>query len=252
MNRVRVVVSGAGGRMGREVLRGVLEDPALHLVGAVDPGHCGIRVGSLAGKPSDIIVKSDLLAVLSSVQADVLLDFSVPEAVLPTARLALPAGVAMVIGTTGLGEADMDELHVLSETHEVPVLVAPNFALGAVLMMQFARQAVRYFPDVEIIEMHHQHKVDAPSGTAKRTAQILAEARNNWHLDIGKDIPIHSVRLPGLVAHQEIIFGGIGQVLSIRHDSIGRESFIPGVVLAAQRIKRAKGVVLGLENLINL
>jgi 4-hydroxy-tetrahydrodipicolinate reductase len=170
--------------------------------------------------------------------ADVLVDFTIPETAVENAREAVAAGVHVVIGTTGF---DIDELRNLSGAN---VFVAPNFAIGAVLMMQFAVQAARHMAKAEIIELHHDRKLDAPSGTAARTASLMREAG-------GREVPIHSVRLPGLVAHQEVILGDVGQTLTIRHDSIDRESFMPGVLLAVRRVPTLeRSPVVGLENLL--
>jgi 4-hydroxy-tetrahydrodipicolinate reductase len=171
--------------------------------------------------------------------ADVVVDFTQPEAALDNARACLEAGVHCVMGTTG---ADFSSLRGVGSAN---LLVAPNFAIGAVLMMQLARQAAAHMPACEIVELHHDGKLDAPSGTAKRTAELIREAGGDVHE------PIHSVRLPGLVAHQEVLFGGLGQTLSIRHDSISRESFMPGVLLAVRRVGAlTDSPVIGLENLL--
>lgn len=154
-------------------------------------------------------------------------------------RTILENGAHGVIGTTGVTDENLHEIKMLCEKLKVNCLVAPNFAIGAVLMMQFAKEAVKHMPQAEIIEFHHETKADKPSGTALKTAQLM-----------GKEVPIHSVRLPGLVAHQEVIFGGLGQTLTIRHDSISRESFMPGVIMAVKKIKGLKGLVYGLENLL--
>ena len=171
--------------------------------------------------------------------ADVVVDFSRPEAALGNARLCLESGVHCVMGTTG---ADFSSLEGVGDAN---LFVAPNFAIGAVLMMEAARMIAPHMPECEIIELHHDQKVDAPSGTAKRTAELVSDAGGNVHQ------PIHSVRLPGLVAHQEVLFGGLGQTLSIRHDSISRESFMPGVLLAIRKVGSLDhSPVIGLENLL--
>jgi 4-hydroxy-tetrahydrodipicolinate reductase len=169
--------------------------------------------------------------------ADAAVDFTAPAAVLDNVRRALSAGVPCVVGTTGF---DQDELAELADEHGRPVFFAPNFAVGAVLMMRFAAEAVKSLPRAEIVELHHETKVDAPSGTAKATAATM-----------GGDVPIHSVRLPGLVAHQEVIFGGPGQTLTIRHDTTSREAFVPGVLLALERVRDLPpGLTVGLEALL--
>jgi 4-hydroxy-tetrahydrodipicolinate reductase len=171
--------------------------------------------------------------------ADVVVDFTTPEAAPGNARMCLEAGVHCVMGTTG---TDYGELSGVGSAN---LFAAPNFAIGAVLMMEFSKQAARHMPECEVIELHHDQKVDAPSGTAKRTAQLIGEAGGNVHE------PIHSVRLPGLVAHQEVIFGGLAQTLTIRHDSIARESFMPGVLLAVRKVGSLdRSPLVGLEHLL--
>ncbi len=247
---IRVVVAGAKGRMGIETVRAV-EGAAqsagdIELVGTTGRGD-------------------DLNRVLVELRPDVLVDFTLPEVVMPNIRTALAARVVPLVGATGLSTADLDEIARLCETHQTACLVAPNFAIGAVLMMQFAQAAARYMPDAEIIEMHHERKKDAPSGTAQKTAQLIAQARTQAAIGDAPgafetatgarggrvdEVPVHSVRLPGFVASQEVIFGAPGQRLVLRHDSIDRASFMPGVLLAVRRAKEMRGLVYGLENLL--
>lgn len=265
---ISVVITGVAGKMGRETAKAVLaEAPALKLVGAVDPRADGKDLGDYLGLPGGrgIIVGGDLNRLLQAVKADVLVDFTNPQAVFSNAKTALEYGVAPVIGTTGLDEVDIAELQKISERVGVAVLIVPNFALGAVLMMEFARRAAHYFRHVEIIEMHHDQKIDAPSGTAIKTAQMIAAERGSLkqgHPEEYEKMPgarggeyeglrIHSVRLPGLVAHQQVIFGGPGQILSIRHDSLHRESFMPGVIMAIRKVRDLRGVVIGLEKILD-
>lgn len=265
MQRKRVVVAGAGGRMGREVVRAVLAAEGAELVGAVDTRLTGEDAGELAGAGRcGVSLRDDLEGVLRETGADVLVDFTTPAAVMENARRALAAGVVPLIGTTGLGGEELDELHRLCEERGGAALVAPNFALGAVLLMRFAQQAARYFPHVEIIELHHDQKLDAPSGTAMKTAEAIAEGRRQVpgalagemekvagaRGGVYRDVHIHAVRLPGLVAHEEVIFGGLGQTLTLRHDSLSRESFMPGVLLAISKAGGWKGLVYGLEHLL--
>lgn len=222
---LRVVVSGAAGRMGATVVEAVEAADGMEVAAKADPQLDAPLVESLEG-------------------ADVMVEFSTPDTVAENAVLAVESGVHAVVGATGF---DLGELRsrVEGAEGEAKCFVAPNFAIGAVLMMQFARQAAEHMPECEIVELHHDRKLDAPSGTAKRTAELIAEAGGNVHQ------PIHSVRLPGLVAHQEVIFGGEGQTLSIRHDSIDRHSFMPGVVLAVRRVaEMPERFVVGLENLL--
>jgi 4-hydroxy-tetrahydrodipicolinate reductase len=218
---IRVAVAGAAGRMGQTVCRAVQGAGDLELTGRADPA-----------------LNTPVREVLPN--ADVLVDFTVPTSVVANAREALAAGVHVVIGTTGFDPAE------LAGATGANIFVAPNFAIGAVLMMQFAVQAARHMAKAEIIELHHDAKVDAPSGTAARTAALIADASGR-----GQTPPIHSVRLPGLVAHQEVIFGDVGQTLTIRHDSVDRESFMPGVLLAIRRVGGlTESPVVGLENLL--
>jgi 4-hydroxy-tetrahydrodipicolinate reductase len=217
---INVAVSGAAGRMGQTVCEAVNEADDLALVGRADP-----------------LLDTTLADVLAD--ADVVVDFSTPDAAVDNARTCLEAGVHCVMGTTG---ADFSALEGVGSAN---LFVAPNFAIGAVLMMQFARQAAAHMPQCEIVELHHDRKVDAPSGTAARTADLVRDAGGNVHE------PIHSVRLPGLVAHQEVIFGGPGQTLTIRHDSIDRQSFMPGVLLAVRRVASLeRSPTIGLEHLL--
>jgi 4-hydroxy-tetrahydrodipicolinate reductase len=217
---INVAVSGAAGRMGQTACAAVEGADDMALVGRVDP-----------------LLEVALPDVLGD--ADVVIDFSTPDTALYNARTCIEAGVHCVMGTTG---ADFSELEGVGPGK---LFVAPNFAIGAVLMMQFAQQAAKHMPDCEIIELHHDRKVDAPSGTAARTANLVRAAGGNVHE------PIHSVRLPGLVAHQEVLFGGLGQTLSIRHDSIARESFMPGVLLAVRKVESLeRSPTIGLEHLL--
>lgn len=253
--------------MGRETAKAVLaEGPTLKLVGAVDPRKAGVVLGEMIGVPEcEIKISENPNQVFSSTQADVLVDFTNPQAVLQNAKTALKNGAAAVIGTTGLDVVGIAELEKLAGRAGKAVLIVPNFALGAVLMMDFARSAAHYFKDVEIIEMHHNHKVDAPSGTAIKTAQMIQQERDPLRQGHPEEyeklkgvrggesegIRIHSVRLPGLVAHQEVIFGAPGQTLTIRHDSLHRESFMPGVIMAIRQVCGLKGVVIGLEKILD-
>ena len=217
---IRVGVSGAAGRMGQTVCAAVEGADDMQLTGRADPQ-----------------LETALADVLGD--ADVVVDFTTPDAAVDNARTCLEAGVHCVMGTTG---ADFSGLEGVGEAN---LFVAPNFAIGAVLMMELSRQVARHMPDCEIVELHHDQKLDAPSGTAKRTADLLREAGANVHE------PIHSIRLPGLVAHHEVLFGGEGQTLSIRHDSISRESFMPGVLLAIRKVATLeKPLTVGLENLL--
>lgn len=230
---IRVLVAGAKGRMGREVVRALGDEPDMTIAAQVD-------------------ASDDLAQALVAARPAVMVDFTVPSAALANVRAALAARVVCVVGTTGLSPADLGEIAGLCRAHDTAALVAPNFAIGAVLLMRFAREAALYLPDVEIVEMHHEKKIDAPSGTAARTAELIAQARTKTPARGGAAgvVPIHSIRLPGFVASQEVIFGGPGQRLSLRHDSIDRASFMPGVVLAVRKASHLRGLVVGLENLL--
>ena len=217
---IDVAVSGAAGRMGQTVCKAVEQADDMALVGRADP-----------------LLETALADVLGD--ADVVVDFSVPDSAAGNARLCLEAGVHCVVGTSG---ADWSGFEGVGTAN---LFVAPNFAIGAVLMMTFAQQAAAHMPECEIVELHHDRKIDAPSGTAARTAELVTDAGGNVHE------PIHSVRLPGLVAHQEVIFGGAGQTLTIRHDSIDRQSFMPGVLLAVRRVgSLERSPTIGLEHLL--
>jgi 4-hydroxy-tetrahydrodipicolinate reductase len=264
---IRVGVVGAYGKMGREVCRAVVEDPDCVLVAAVDQNGCGENVGAILGHPELDVAISDELDALNDAEVDVAIDFTHPEAVMDTIRWCVRHAVHLVVGTTGISQANLDEIRALidEEGGESNVFVAPNFAIGAVLMMRFAAAASKFLPDVEIIELHHAKKADAPSGTALKTAEEIAKARAEGGsgsaskelvpgargADVG-GIQVHSVRLPGLVAHQEVILAGPGQTLTVRHDSYDRASFMPGVLLAVKSIAKHPGLTYGLENLLEL
>ncbi|MBQ1614051.1 MAG: 4-hydroxy-tetrahydrodipicolinate reductase [Selenomonas sp.] len=259
-----VLVNGACGRMGRAVLKAVAEAKDLELVGAVDITG-GADAGELAGVGANgVKVETDLKTALTRLQPEVMIDFTRPDVVYGNVITALQAKVSPVVGTTGLSDEQKADIRKLAEENDTPAFIAPNFAIGAVLMMVMAKQAAKYMPEVEIIELHHDKKLDAPSGTAVQTAAMIAEVRaahKQGHPEEKEKLSgargadyegmhIHSVRLPGYVAHQEVIFGGLGQTLTIRHDSLNRESFMPGVVLAAEKVRSLKGLTVGLDKLL--
>lgn len=261
---IRVALLGAGGQMGRETARAVIGADDMDLVGACDTACAGAPVSDITGVPDiRLTVACDFSEMLSECSPHVLVDFAKPFD-LARIRSAVEAGVVPVIGSTGQTPDDLKELENMSRTSGVGVLVVPNFAIGAVLMMRFAAEAARYMPNVEIIELHHDRKADAPSGTSIKTAEMIQSARAAADVrparpagadcaargDNRADVHIHSVRLPGLVAHQEVILGGVGQTLTIRHDSLDRTSFMPGVLMAVRRAREIKGFVYGLENLL--
>jgi len=253
---IRVGVLGAAGKMGWAVCAGVAEDPDLELAAAVDPSHAGEEVGGLT-------VAADLDA-LGEGGVEVAVDFTRPDAVVDNVRFLLESGIHAVVGTTGIGPEEQELIRGWAEGGSANAIVAPNFSVGAVLSQQLAEQAAPHFPAAEVIELHHDQKLDAPSGTAAATARRIAAARGEaWKGPGDESVPgvrggevdgvrVHSIRLPGLVAHQEIIFGGRGQTLSIRHDSTDRSSFIPGVLLAVKTVATRPGLTVGLEPLLGL
>ena len=263
---IRVGVIGACGRMGLMVCRAVAEADDLALVAAIDRSKIGENVGALIGQPKLGIPVSDELERLLEAEAEIAIDFTHPDVVMDNVRWCIDHGVHLVVGTTGITAEDLQSIEkaIADEGSETHVIVATNFALGAVLMLRFASQAIQFFPAVEIVELHHDNKADAPSGTAIATVNRLHDERSEpWRgptpesLDgvRGGDfdgIRVHSVRLPGLVAHQEVIFGGQGQTLTIRHDSTDRSSFIPGVLMAARAVMTRPGLTVGLEPLLDL
>ena len=241
---IKVGVLGARGRMGSEVVKAVTDASDLELVAALDLG--------------------DSLDTLITNGAQVVVDFTTPDSVMANLEFLISHNIHAVIGTTGFDDSRVAKIKSLLATSKSGVLIAPNFAIGAVLMMEFATKAAKYFESAEIIELHHPNKVDAPSGTAARTAELMAKARKEGGLapmpdatstsldgargaKVG-DIPVHSVRLRGLVAHQEVLLGGIGETLSIRHDSIDRVGFMPGVLLGVRQVISHPGLTFGLEN----
>ena len=245
MKKILVLVNGAKGRMGQEVVKAVTAAPDLELVDQTDLGD-------------------DLIARIKASQAQAVVDLTTAAVAFENTRKILEAGVHPVVGTSGLLTEQVAELQQLAEDKGVGGLIAPNFAIGAVLLMKYAQDAAKYLPDVEVIELHHNRKADAPSGTAVKTAQLIAEARQEIPKALVEEkelfegargsevhgVRVHSLRLPGLVAHQEVIFGGTGETLTIRHDSIHRESFMPGVCLACRKVIGTQQLFYGLEHLL--
>jgi 4-hydroxy-tetrahydrodipicolinate reductase len=263
MEAIKVVVHGVLGRMGGEVVSALCREPGIMLVGAVDLKAKEDYLRRPDGSGA-VPLSSDLDYILGSCQPDVVVDFSIAQATMPAVRIATQKGVNLVIGTTGLAADDIKEIERLSLDNQVGAVVAPNFALGAVLMTHLARLAAKYFDYAEIIELHHHLKADAPSGTALATAKKMAEAKGR-PFDVPEQrqasqsrgeqvdgVSIHSVRLPGLLAHQEVILGGPGQTLRIRHDTISRECFMPGVIIAIKKVIGHKGLIYGLDALLGL
>jgi 4-hydroxy-tetrahydrodipicolinate reductase len=248
--KIRVAVSGARGRMGSMTCEAIAADEELMLVAAIDPAFAdssGAQEG-VGGAAEPVPRFTSLDAGLRGGGIDVVVEFSTPTTVRENVLNCVACRVPVVVGTTGLSAGDLAEIDRQASEKDVAVLIAPNFAMGAVLMMRFAEEAARHFGACEIVELHHEAKVDAPSGTARLTRLRIEEAWREGGLD--RDVPVHSVRLPGLVAHQEVIFGGLGETLTVRHDSLSRESFMPGVLLAVKRVRGLQGLVVGLENIL--
>ena len=269
---IPVVVNGAAGKMGREVIKAVAQAEDMMLVGAVDanPNLRGQDIGEIVGiGPLEVPVLDDLQSVLvlathEKIQG-VMVDFTHPDGVYENVRSAIAYGVRPVVGTTGLSAKQIEELTEFADKASTGVLIAPNFAIGVLLMQQAAIQASQYFDHVEIIELHHNQKADAPSGTAIKTAEMLAElgktynppSVNEKEIITGargglgpENIPIHSIRLPGLLAHQEVIFGSPGQIYTLRHDTTDRACYMPGVLLGIRKVINLKTLVYGLEKLL--
>jgi len=261
---IKVVVQGASGRVGQVVVNALCREPGMQVVGAVEldvaKDYLPLPDGS-----GTVPFSANLDYILTSCQPDVLVDFTVAQATIPTVRIATKQGVNLVIGTTGLTADELSEIDRLAIAYKVGAVVAPNFALGAILMIHLAKVAAKYLDYAEIIELHHHLKADSPSGTALSTAKAMVAARgkpffrppeqgktSNSRGEAVEGVTIHSVRLPGLLAHQEVLLGGPGQTLSIRHDTIGRECYIPGIILAIKEVVKRQGLVYGLETLLGL
>ncbi|MBU8879078.1 4-hydroxy-tetrahydrodipicolinate reductase [Bacillus sp. FJAT-29790] len=265
MEKVNIVIAGPRGRMGREAVQLVHSLENYHLIAVVDHKNGGGLLSDSEGFHGlDIPVFTDMSECFQKTKTDVLIDLTTPEFGMLHTKTALEYGVRPVVGTTGFSKEDLKELELLCEEKRLGCIIAPNFALGAVLMMKFAQLTGKYFHDVEIIELHHDQKLDAPSGTAVKTAEMIAEVRHEkaqGHPDEKETIAgarganydgmhIHSVRLPGLIAHQQVMFGSEGQTLTIRHDSYNRASFMSGVKLAVDTVMKIDSLVYGLEKII--
>ncbi|MGB3412127.1 MAG: 4-hydroxy-tetrahydrodipicolinate reductase [Microthrixaceae bacterium] len=260
---IKVGVLGAGGRMGAAVCSAVAADDGLELVTAVDPNYRGLDLRTVTGVDSNLKISGESVA-FERTGAEVVVDFSHHDASVTNLSWLASHGIHTVVGTTGFSDDEIARFE--SEFKTSNCVIAPNFAIGAVLMMHFAEMAAPFFDSAEIIEMHHESKIDAPSGTAMLTAQRMAEASGEWTPDPTKSvlidgarggegpagIHVHSVRLRGLVAHQEVLLGTTGQTLTIRHDSLDRSSFMPGVLLAVKRVGDLAGVTVGLDKLLGL
>ncbi len=261
---MRVGVFGAGGRMGQTVCKAVCSDPTLELVAAIDPRYDGIDVGEVTGVEGCSFAVSGDLNALAQASVDVAIDFTHIDAAHKNLAFCAENGIHAVVGTSGFTAADEEGLR--AQFTKSNCVIAANFAIGAVLMMRFAELAAPFFETAEILEFHHDNKIDSPSGTAVATAERMARASSEWAPDPTKKetipgargakgpegIPVHSVRMRGMVAHQEIILGTAGQTLTIRHDSNDRSSFMPGVLVAAQRISEVPGLSIGLDGILGL
>lgn len=263
---IKVAVIGASGRMGKEVVKMVLNDEALQLVAAVSPSQAGGDAGELVGmKATEVTVVASLEEAINRAQADVMVDFTVPDLAYEHAKRAIEAGIRPIMGTTGYTPEQIAELDQLCQEHRIGGLIAPNFSIGAILMMKFAQEAAKYMPHVEIIEYHGDQKLDAPSGTSIKTAELIAQTRQELRQGNPAEketiegarggyyegFRIHSVRLPGVFAQQEVIFGGNGQTLKIRHDSYDRAGYMPGVNHAVKKVMGYTGLVYGFEHIMD-
>lgn len=266
METVKIIITGPRGRMGKEAVKLVAgTNHNFELAAVVDHKYDGMKLSDLEGFPNmDVPIYTDLEKCLQEVAADVLIDLTTPEVGMYHTKTALQYNVRPVVGTTGFTKSDLEELAAICEEKDLGCIIAPNFAIGAVLMMKFSQMAARYFQDVEIIEMHHDQKLDAPSGTAVKTAEMISSVRDSkkqGHVNEKETISgargadydgmhIHSVRLPGLIAHQQVLFGSDGQTLTIRHDSYHRGSFMSGIKVAVETVMKINTFVYGLENIL--
>ncbi len=264
IQRTTIAITGACGKVGLEMVKAVIKTPNLKLIAAVDIKNTGIDIGELAGMGTNGILVGESISTNTWDELDVIIDFTYAKAAYQHIKDALRHGVSVVSGTTGLSMAQKEEISALAKEKQTGVVIAPNFAIGAILMMRISQDLANWFTDAEIIELHNPYKLDAPSGTAIKTAELIQERWREQNIplkmeelpanpargDCKKGIPIHSIRLPGVVAHQEVIFGSLGQTISIRHDSYSRESFIPGVLLAVKKVVNLSEAVFGLEQLL--
>jgi 4-hydroxy-tetrahydrodipicolinate reductase len=265
MENIKIIIAGPRGRMGREAVTLVDTTEGFELMAVVDNKYDGMKLSELDGFAQiDVPIFSDLEKCLQKYKADVLIDLTTPEVGMDHTKTALQYNVRPVVGTTGFSKTDLEELETICRQKELGCIIAPNFAIGAVLMMKFSQMAAKYMEDVEIIELHHDQKLDAPSGTAVKTAEMISNvraAKKQGHPNEKETITgargaeydgmhIHSVRLPGLIAHQEVIFGADGQTLTIRHDSYHRGSFMSGVKVAVETVMKLNTFVYGLENIL--
>lgn len=264
MAAIRVLVSGAGGRMGRTVIEAVIAAPDMELVGGADPAHAGATLATLVPGAPEIAVSETVAQAIEAARPEVMVDFTRPAAVMDNLRVALSSRVACVVGTTGFSHGDLDEVASMCREYETPAVIAPNFSIGANLMMKFAAEAAALMDYAAIVEAHHENKLDAPSGTALATAERMRRERGEdfehqttKHFGLegvrgGEKggISMHSIRMAGVVANQTVILGGPGETLKIEHVTTGRECFMPGVLLAVREVQNLDGLVCGLENLL--
>lgn len=264
MAAIRVLVSGAGGRMGRTVIEAVIAAPDMELVGGADPAHAGATLATLVPGAPEIAVSETVAQAIEAARPEVMVDFTRPAAVMDNLRVALSSRVACVVGTTGFSHGDLDEVASMCREYETPAVIAPNFSIGANLMMKFAAEAAALMDYAAIIESHHENKLDAPSGTAMATAERMAQARGEQfvlppteHVALEgvrggtvEGISMHSIRMAGVVANQRVVLGGPGETLTIEHITTGRECFMPGVLLAIREVRELEGLVYGLEELL--
>lgn len=269
--KIKVVIGGINGKMGRASARAIADDADLELVGAfgkAGAAYVGEDLGDFASTlKTDILVSNGFPDILARVVPDVYLDFTRAEAAFEQSKLALERGISPVIGTSGLGEKEIKELSELASKKKTGAMVVPNFSVGAVLMMEFARMAGGLFGNVEVVEMHHTKKVDAPSGTAMHTVRKLASVGAGFNASEVEErellpgargargaagVRVHSLRLPGLISHQEVIFGSDGELLTIRHDSYNTNCFMRGILMSLKAVTRMNGLVVGLEKLLDL
>lgn len=265
MDPITVLIHGALGKMGREATTAICRDPELELVGGVDI-KAAQEYLALPDGSKKVPLSSDLSSLLKTCHPKVLVDFTIAEASISAASAALKNGVNVVIGTSGLSDDNLKEIDQMAKANGVGVVVSPNFALGSVVLLHLAKIAARFFEHAEIVELHHHEKADAPSGTALATAREMSKAKGKaFAYPLTKKetlsgtrggqvdgVAIHSVRLQGLMASQEVIFGAPGQTLSLRHDTISRECYMPGVILAIKEVVKRQGLVYGLDTLLNL
>jgi 4-hydroxy-tetrahydrodipicolinate reductase len=269
--RIKVVIAGINGRFGKATARLFTDDPNFQLVGAfgrAGASYVGQDIGKLTNSAStDILVSNSISELPTGVQPDVLVDFTVADAAVENAKYALEHNIRPVIGTSGVGDDDIKTLSEIAQRKKLGAMVVPNFSVGAVLMMEFAQQAARYFEHVEVVEMHHTRKLDSPSGTAMHTVKKMEELGKSYNAKEVEDHPllanargarsangvhVHSIRLPGLLSHQEVIFGSPGELLTVRHDGLTTDSYLRGIKMAAEAVMNFNNLQVGLDKILDL